>query len=36
MERRLVVQGPTARMCNLSVFSYGADERVNGWYSPGD
>lgn len=31
--RMFVVQGPTARMCTVRFFSWGADDNVNGWYS---
>lgn len=30
---RRVVQGPAARMCKLSVSSWGAEVSVKGWYS---
>lgn len=31
--RMFHVHGPSARMCSLSVSSWGADVRVKGWYS---
>ena len=31
--RMFVVQGPTARICTVRFFSWGADDSVNGWYS---